>query len=103
MDCICRDTLQASFVVLNHGVRESLEQKSRAILLYSRTGHGFRRLLLKLEGYQKVMALISPESPPQKKNINHLHGLYDNIAIAVFSSRLPQRITHILAGPQQDT
>jgi len=26
---------------LNHGVRESPEQESRAILLYSRNGHGF--------------------------------------------------------------
>ena len=41
MDFICRDTMHASLVILNHGVRESPEQKSRASPLHSRTDHGF--------------------------------------------------------------
>jgi hypothetical protein len=57
--------MQASLVILNHGVRESPEQKSRAILLYSRTGHGFCRLLLKLEDYQTALAINPPIARPR--------------------------------------
>ena len=49
--------MQASLVSLNHGVRGWPEQKSRAILLYSRTDHGFCRLLLKLEDYMTFFVL----------------------------------------------
>ena len=49
--------MQANPVSLNHGARESPEHKSRAILLYSRTDHGFCRLLLKLEDYMTFFVL----------------------------------------------